>query len=363
MALLKVHSKRVIDNIVRLTEYLHSKDITWTLVTKLLSGNRKVLEALLHHEALTKLHSIGDSRLSNLKAIKDINPDLTTMYIKPSPPTQAEKVIRYADISFNTSEETLNALNDEAARQNKIHRVVIMLEMGELREGVIRDKIISFYQRIFDLSNIHIIGLGTNLGCMHGIEPTYDKMIQLSLYKLLLEEKFQRKLEIVSAGSSITLSLVKQNKIPSGVNHFRIGETAFFGVSLLDDYKRFRNLHTNAFEFQAEILELEKKKYLPDGNQSEAGIGVLADVKNLADDLSGESYRAIVDFGELDVDTENLKPKLNDVKFFGTTSDMTVFDLGSLKKHHKVGGRLHFIPNYMAVARLMGSKYIEKVIV
>ncbi len=358
MAILKVNTTKIVDNIIKLDKFLRKNDITWTLTTKITNGHKKVLEKIILNDSIKNLHSIGDARISNLRVIKEIRPDIKTVYLKPPAIKQVKNVIKYADISLNSSYHTINELNKEAKAVGKIHEIVVMIEMGELREGVIRENIVSFYQQIFELSNIKIIGLGTNLGCMYGVEPTYDKLIQLSLYKLLLEEKFERKIDLVSGGSSITLSLINQKKLPQGVNHLRIGETAFLGRELLEN-GQFLDLHTDAFEFEAEIVELEKKEYKPDGVISEVNIGHTQE----NDSESGETYRAIVDFGLIDVDYNNLTLKDEHVKFFGTTSDMTVYDLGASKYHYKVGNRICFTPNYMAIARLMNSKYITKEII
>lgn len=355
MANLKINTNKVIDNIVKLDKFLRKHDIKWTLTTKIANGHKKILEKMISDDSIKNLHSIGDARISNLKVIKEIRPDVKTVYLKPPAIKQVKNVIKYADISLNSSHQTINELNKEAKAQGKIHEIIVMIEMGELREGVIRDNIVSFYEQIFQLSNIKIIGLGTNLGCMYGVEPTYDKLIQLSLYKLLLEEKFERKIDLVSGGSSITLSLINQKKLPQGVNHLRIGETVFLGRELLEN-GQFLDLNTDAFEFEAEIVELEKKEYKPDGVISDVSIGHTQEF----DSESHETYRAIVDFGLIDVDYNNLVPKDDNVKFFGTTSDMTVYDLGDSKYHYKVGNRICFNPNYMAIARLMNSKYITK---
>ncbi|MCF8242251.1 MAG: alanine racemase [Melioribacteraceae bacterium] len=362
MATLTVHTDRLIDNISKLTNYLNENDIEFTLVTKLLSGHKPTLEKLMSNPVIKKLHSVGDSRISNLRTIKEINPSVVTMYIKPPAMVLVKKVIQYADISLNSSETVIQALDKEAKRQGKIHRVIVMIEMGELREGVVRDNVLSFYEKVFNLSNIQIIGLGTNLGCMYGIEPTYDKMIQLSLYKQLIDAKFGTNLELVSSGSSITLPLISKNKLPAGVNHFRIGETAFLGTSPYNN-KKFRNLSTTGFDFSAEILELEKKDRIPDGKIGEGNIGHTAEGGNFENVEDNESYRAIVDFGELDVDVNNITTKDKHVTFFGTTSDMTVYDLGQKKYKYKVGGQIHFTPNYMATARLMNSRYVSKKII
>jgi predicted amino acid racemase len=287
------------------------------------------------------------------------------MYIKPAAVKYTKSVVEYADISFNTSLTTIQALNEEARRKNKIHEIIIMLELGELREGILRENIINFYSIAFKLSNIKVIGLGTNLGCMYGVEPTYDKLIQLVLYKKLIEAKFNVELDLISGGSSITLPLIGKNKIPKEVNHFRIGEALFLGTSPFNN-KKFKNLSTDAFEFRANIVELEEKEVEPDGLISDGNVGHAAEIEN--SNFNRKSYKAVLDFGILDVDHNELTPKDKNIKFIGTTSDMTVYDLGSnltksQKLKYKVGKQISFIPSYMAVARLMSSKFIEKKVI
>ena len=356
MATLTINTKTICDNIVKLQNYLVKHNIQWTLVTKMLCGNEKALEKIIPSACIKNLHSVGDSRITNLRIIKEIKPDVVTMYIKPPALNQVKNVIKYADISLNSSFKTIEALNKEAGDKGKIHRVIVMIEMGELREGVLRDNIFSFYEKVFKLDNIEIIGLGTNLGCMYGIEPTYDKLIQLSLYKNLIESRFDHKLELVSGGSSITLPLVSKGKVPKEVNHFRIGEAALLGVSPLNG-KKYRNLSTNAINFKAEILELYKKERVPDGI---IGDGAIGEIANLNEEVSSESYRCLVDFGQLDVDSQNLYPKDEKVEFVGTTSDMTVYDLGEKNTKYHVHDQLHFRPNYMSIARIMNSRYMSK---
>lgn len=353
MAELTINLEKILENIYKISELLNKKNIKWSLITKMLNGRKDILSELLNHDLASNLYSIGDSRISNLILAKQINPSLKTMYIKPPPPYLAKKIVKYADVSLNTSLETISLLNRAAIDENKIHEVIIMIEMGELREGILRENILEFYKKVFELSNIHIIGIGTNLGCMYGIEPTYDKLIQLLLYKKIIELTFNKTLEIISAGSSITLPLITKNKIPDEINHFRIGESVFMGVTPLNN-KKFRNLSDTAFEFLGEIIEIEEKNNFPDGTISDGSIGIVSDSTTKEE----KSFRAIVDFGLIDVDIKDLIPKDKNIKFVGTTSDMTVYDLGNSVKKYSVGNKLKFSLNYMAAARLLNSSYI-----
>ncbi len=357
MAKLKIHTDRVINNIKKINDLMEKHDKQWTLVTKVLGGHKETLKKILNSEELLRTHSIGDSRVSSLKNIKKIRPDLVTLYLKPPGKSYIKNVVKYSDISLNTDYSTIKALNEESKRQKKKHRVMIMIEMGELREGVVRDKFLDFYEKVFKMSNINIIGLGTNLGCMYGIEPTFDKLIQLSLYKQLIESRFNKKLKLISGGSSITLPLLKKNKVPKAVNHMRIGEAVFLGTSPLTT-KKFSTLSTNAFEMYSHIVELEKKESRPDGVIGDGNVGH-AELSSDSEKLKNE-FKAVLDFGVVDVDVKTIKPKNKNVNFIGTTSDLTVYSLGKNSRNYKTGDYIKFNPSYMAVARLMNSKFIEK---
>src|SRR5690606_3595820 len=134
------------------------------------------------------------------------------------------------------------------------HKVIIMIEMGDLREGVMGDHLIAFYEKVFLLPNIQIIGIGTNLNCLNGILPNQDKLIQLVLYKQLIEAKFNRQIEWISGGTSVTLSLLLNHRIPSGINHFRIGEALFFGNDLFTG-NPFKMMKQDVLKLYTEIIE------------------------------------------------------------------------------------------------------------
>jgi predicted amino acid racemase len=362
MAELQINIAEIRNNIKKLNAYLKKNNIKWSLITKVFSGDREFLRQILTEDILKDIHSVGDSRLTSLKRLKELNEKLITIYIKPPAEAYVDDVVRYADISLNSSYKTIRALNEAARKQNKVHKVIIMVELGELREGVNREDLFEFYDKVFHLSHIEVVGLGSNLGCMYGVEPTYDKLLQLNLYKEVIELKHHTKLNLISGGSSITLPLVENNTIPKDVNHFRIGESVFFGTSPLNN-EQFMNLNTDTFNFFAQIIELEEKDIVPDGVIGDASIGHSAGFTEM--DIGKSTTKAILDFGLLDVDQEGLTADDEKIKFVGITSDMTVIDLGinkdeSGKQKYKVGDMICFDPNYISVARLLNSKFIDR---
>lgn len=354
MATIYIDTKKIIENITMLHKFLSSHNKQWSLVLKMLSGNEEILKRILATEIIDKLYCVADSRLYNLQIIKKLRPDIKTMYIQPPSIRSASKIVQYANISLNTSLPTIKALNEQARIRNIKHGVIVMIELGELREGILPEKIIDFYDQLFRLEHIDIVGMGTNLGCMYGIEPTREKLFKFSLYAEKVANFFGKKLPLVSGGSSITLPLLQKNLLPEAVNHFRIGEAAFLGVEALRG-KRFQKLHTDAFSFQAVITELEKKSNQPEGTicDGNVGEGKIAEKK-------GKHYRAILDFGAIDVDAKkHISPKESGIRFIGTTSDVSVFEIDP-DKNLQVGSSISFRLKYMGAVRLMNSRFIRK---
>lgn len=362
MAELIIQTEKIKNNIKYLSGFFAKHDIEWSLITKVFSGDKEFLKNVLTADVIAKINAVGDSRLTSLKNLKEVNPNMRTIYIKPPAKVYADDLVKYADISLNSSFSTINALNIAAKKAGKIHQIIIMIELGELREGVKRSDIMDFYETVFELPNIEVIGIGSNLGCMYGVEPSYDKLLQLTLYKELISAKFNKELKFISGGTSITLPLIELGTVPKEINHFRIGEAAFFGLSPLEN-KRFKDLSIDTFEFKANIIELEEKRIVPEGIINEANIGHTASYDD--HEVGDTSVKAILDFGMLDVDKEDLETADPDISFVGITSDMIVIDLGSNqtkdgKKKYEIGDQLTFKPNYMAVARLLNSKFIDK---
>lgn len=353
MAHIILDLKKLKSNFDYLNNVFKEKNIKWSVVSKLLCGNKEYLQELLNFD----IQQVCDSRISNLRTIKQINPDVETIYIKPPAQRVIKKVIEFADISMNTEFFTIKLLSEEAQRQNKIHKIIIMIELGELREGVMRNDLVEFYSNVFHLPNIEVIGIGTNLSCLYGVLPNHDKLIQLSLYKQLLEAKFNRKIDYVSGGTSVTIPLLFQNLLPEGINHFRVGESLFLGTDAYNNIP-LNEMQTDVFKLYSEIIELIEKPKIPMG---EMGTNMQGHTTTFDDNLSGTtSYRAIIDIGLLDVDESRITTSDKNITIVGGSSDMFVIDLHENPLNYKIGDLIEFTMDYMGALRILHSKYIEK---
>lgn len=304
MAYLEFDIEKLKINYNFLNDIFSENNIQWAIVTKVLCGNKQYLVEL----AKLGVKQICDSRLTNLKIIKQLDESIETIYIKPPSRRSAATVIKYVDISINTELSTIKTLSREAVKQNINHKIIIMIEMGELREGVMRSEFINFYEKVFKLPNIEVVGIGANFSCLYGVLPNQDKLIQLSLYEQLIEAIFNKEIPYISGGSSVVIPLLLKGILPSRINHFRVGET---------------------FEFKDS-------------------------------DIGKNTCRAILGLGLLDVDEKHIWATDKNIEFIGASSDMIVIDIKDNPKNCKVGDILEFTMDYMGLLRLMNSKYIDK---
>ncbi|TVQ13569.1 MAG: alanine/ornithine racemase family PLP-dependent enzyme [Bacteroidetes bacterium] len=353
MAEITISSKKLRHNFEFLKKFFSDNNIEWGIVSKLLCGNEIFLKELIHMGAM----ELMDSRISNLKKIKKINPEVNTVYIKPPPRKSLRSVITYADVSFNSDLETLRLISKEAGRQGKVHRVIIMIEMGDLREGVLGENLVGFYEKVFELPNIEVVGFGTNFNCMYGVMPSNDKMVQLSLYKQIIELKFNRKIKWISGGSSVAIPMIQKKQLTRGINHFRVGETLYFGNNLVTG-KTIKGMKDDVITLYAEIIELLEKPIVPEGELAENPSGEMFEIN--PDDYGKTSWRALLDIGLLDISPDFLIPTDKNMEIAGASSDIVVIDLGRNPKKYKVGDYVKFKLKYMGALALFNSDYINK---
>jgi predicted amino acid racemase len=342
-------------NLLVVRKWMKARSASWTVVTKVLCGHSETLKAL----QIMGVRSIGDSRLENIRAVERIIPDLESWYLRVPDLSSIGEVVSLADVSLNSEIEVIEALNDEARRQDKIHRIIIMIELGDLREGILPGTLMKFYQNVFELPNIDVLGIGANLGCLMGAVPNVDQFMQLILYRELLELKFQQKLIMISGGSTAALPLMLEGKLPRAINHFRIGEAIFLGTDLIGG-GTLEKLRDDVVLLEGEIAEIKEKGLVPMGET----IAMQPFEQESDDDFAPgqRGFRALISVGQLDTDVSGLTPLNPDHKIAGASSDIMVINLGDNPEGLKIGDSIKFKVNYSALLRLMSGRYLDKVV-
>lgn len=315
-------------------------------VTKLLCGAPAVGEAML----AAGITTLADSRLENLRQL----PSAERALLRLPSPSQAEAVVRYADWSLNSEFATLQALSQAAMAAGKQHKALLMVDVGDLREGLWPDQVIPLVRQAVGLPGLHIGGIGTNLTCYGGVIPDANNLGVL--VELANELRRQGLIEcaIVSGGNSSTLDLLQQGKIPRGINNLRLGESIILGRETVAR-RAIPGLFTDAITLQAAAIEVKEKPSLPVGTVGQNAFGntpVFSDC--------GMQRRVILAVGRQDINPEGLMPLEPGVTVLGASSDHLLLDTSTYSAEIKVGQVFSFSLDYGALLAACTSPYVKK---
>ncbi len=345
---LEINLSKIAHNTRRLVELFGSRGISVTGVTKCMLGEPRVARAMVGAGAAT----IGDSRIENIRRMRRSGVEAVFVLIRSPLPSQVEEVVRYADISMNSEAQVLRRLSEAAVRQGTLHRVILMVELGDLREGIPLEELDATVETALRLPGIALAGIGTNLGCIGGVAPTAEKMAQLSALAERLERSCGCRLEIVSGGNSANFNWFRDHEETGRINNLRIGEMIFLGHETLG-YAPVEGLFTDCVTLVAEVIEFKVKDSVPAGQIASNAFGQVPRFRD-----RGAIPRAILGLGRQDVAVCGLTP-LAEVEILGSSSDHIVVDAKELPL--AVGDELRFRPDYGALLSAMTSPYVAKV--
>lgn len=337
------------DNIRFLNNFfdLQSWPITWVPVSKSICAYPDIIKILLDEG----ISEIADSRIKNLKAIKSISKNCRTLLLRLPGFHEIKDVIQYADTSLISEIKTLEKLQDEAKLVGIKHRVILMIELGDLREGALPKDIIEIGRFILKQDHIDWCGIGTNLTCYGGVLPTKEKMTSLLKIKDSILVELGHNLSVISGGNSSTLSLMFKGDMPEGITQLRLGEALFLGRETTLG-TCITGMHSDIFTIEAEVIEVKTKHSIPEGEIGADAFGKKPIFKDV-----GLHSRAIVAIGRQDIPIEGLIPIDENIQILGGSSDHMILDVQSSQV--KVGDILKFNINYPALLQAMTSPYIE----
>lgn len=342
--------QKIEHNARTITRLCRQHDITVTGVTKVTCGLPEVARAMLRGGVT----SIGESRLPNIRRLQAGGVHTSYMLLRLPPLSEVEAVVTAVDISLNSEVSVIAALAEAAQQHGKVHDIIVMVDLGDLREGVWPDDLVPFVHNVIRLPGIRIVGLGTNLSCYGGVVPSADNMQQLVDCADQIERTFNLELSCISGGSSSSLPLIAAGKMPRRINHVRIGEAILLGRETIHR-TAWPDTFQDAFYLYAEVIEEKQKPSIPVGTIGEDAFGrtpVFID--------RGERERAILNIGREDVDVDGLRPLDTHLAILGASSDHLIVDVTEARKPLRIGDSLAFSLNYSALLAAMTSPYVEK---
>ena len=333
-----------------ITELCAGHGIAVTGVTKGTCGSPEVARAMLAGGCT----AIGESRLENVRRLRAGGIDTTFMLMRGPPLSRVDEVVAETRLSLNTELSVIVALAEAARRRRLVHDIIVMVDLGDLREGVWPDDLVPLIRDIVGLEGIRIAGLGTSLTCFGGVIPTRENMGRLVELAEEVENTFNIVLDYISGGSSSALPLIAAGEMPDRINHLRIGEAILLGVETA--YRTpWPGTSQDAFTLYAEVIELKTKPSVPIGRVTEDAFGR----KPVFEDR-GLIDRAILNVGREDVDVVGIRPVDPALRVLGATSGALVVDVSAAKGSIRVGDLVPFSLNYAALLEAMDSEYVEK---
>lgn len=318
-------------------------------VTKATGGLPLVARAMLRGGAV----GLGESRIDNVQRLRRGGISCPIMMLRIPSVTEAHDVVRLCEVSLNSERAVLRALSDAAEAAGRVHDVVIMLEMGDRREGVTAEELLPLCELALKLPGLRLAGLGANFMCASGVLPTMPKLEALCARVEEVEARFGIQLDVVSGGNSANLPLMGTGRMPVRINQLRIGAAILRGENSFTG-KTLPWLRGDAFTLEAELVEIKTKHSLPEG---ETGRDAFGNVQSFVD--RGERVRGIVNLGRVDMLPEGLVAHDADVEITTASSDHLIVDLTAAKRF-AVGDAIRFDMDYGALAQAFLSPYVEK---
>ncbi len=285
---------------------------------------------------------LGTSRLEQVAKCRAAGVPGPWLLIRIPGLSELPDVVALCDTSLQSEWATLLALEEECLRQNRTHRVIVMTDLGDLREGFWdKDELVDVCRRVEqDLPHVHLAGIGVNLSCYGSTKPTPDKMNELVALAHRVEARIGRSLEVVSGGATSSFTLVHWGTMPAGINHLRIGEGILLGKDLQVDWgiRDMDYLRMDTFTLRAEVVEVKDKPTYPIG---ELAIDAFGRKPTYVD--RGVRRRALLALGRADVgDLESLLPREPGLTVIGGSSDHCIVDVEDCPRRLQVGDIVEF---------------------
>lgn len=347
---IRINRTKILHNTRHVVEECHSRGIEVAGVTKLFCGHPEIAAVFVSGG----VDLLADSRISNLRRLASFN--LPKMLLRTPMISQASEIVQWSDMALVSEPSTVGALSRESCLLKKTYGIILMIDLGDLREGIYHeDEIHKAVEAVLSFPFIHLKGIGTNLTCFGGVIPTKQHMETLIDIKEKIERQHQISIETISGGNGSTLSLFAENLLPNGINQLRLGSSLTMGIGLNDD--PIAGLELDAFTIVAEITEVREKPSMPRGE-----IGLDAFGRKPAFKDRGLRLRALCALGRQDVQPDHLQPMTPGIEMLGASSDHLILDITEAEETIKVGDCISFLPTYGGVLSAMNASDVEKVI-
>lgn len=347
---IEVDLGKIRQNTQTVVRRLKSRGINVTGVTKGVCGNPDIARAMLDGGAV----GLADARLNNVKKLRNEGITSSVTLIRTPMLSQADEVVQFCEASYNTEMVVIAALAEAAARKDKVHDVILMVEMGDLREGIMPKDLAAIAHQVVKMPGVVLKGIGANFACLNGIAPDAAKIAAFSALATEIEAVCDPFFETVSGGNSANLPMALAGQSTGRINNLRLGEAILLGVDPVSG-DQIGGMYTDAFTLVAEVIETDTKPSHPAVNFSDPALAGFRLVAN-----GGGNTRLILALGHQDTDILGLSMPAGH-RLIGATSDHLV--IGNPLPTARVGSQIRFQINYSALMHAMAAPDIDTTLI
>lgn len=351
-----IDQKKLEDNLSYLTYYCQEKGIQVAAVTKVINAYPGIVSI---YDGIEAIKYLADSRIENIENYP-VNSKKETLLLRTPMLSEADRVVKSADISLNSEIKTVRKLNEQGQIQSKIHKIILMIDFGDLREGIFEEReFFEYLSEIKDMPHIELYGLGTNLTCYGAIIPTYEILGKLVSYKQKVKALYDIDVPILSGGNSSSLYLLDSDNttLDPDINMLRIGEAFVLGVETAFA-EPIPHMHQDVFTLYGEIVEYRDKPSYPIGEVGQNAFGE----KPYFED-KGTMRRGIIALGKQDVNHSAIVPVDSRLEIIGSSSDHMIIDFTLASEDYELGSEVAFQLEYGSLLSVFTSKYVNKYII
>jgi predicted amino acid racemase len=300
------------------------------------------------------IKDLADSRMQNIIKLRKEFPHTQLLLLRLPMRDEIPDIVEHCDKVLVSEISTIRLLEEECKRQKKTIGLILMLDLGDLREGIWPDTLEHHTNLLKSLEHSYLAGTGVNLACYGGVIPTSEKMQDLIRYHRWIEKTIGKDLDIISGGNSASLPLLLDKSMPGEINMLRVGEAILLGRNVIDR-SAWPGTRQDTFTFEAEIVELIDKPSVPQGKIGQDAFGRTPEYEDI-----GIHHRAILAAGRQDVSPDDLIP-CGDYRVLGGSSDHIIIDVENIRGKIQVGNTLEFHLTYGGLLAASTSPYVRKI--
>ena len=323
MAYIRVNPLTLQANLECVQQRCHETGANFMLVFKEAALRPELLHTLLAGQSHTRL---GLCHYPHSQLPLSILAEKHLLYMISN--RQMAQAVHHYEVMYQTQGVALQRLAEEAKRQRRRIKIVLMVESGDGREGVPAESLLEQAKIVESCSPfLELIGIAANYACISTAPPSIASIERLIRLKQDLEHSLSRPLPHLSLGGSDILELAASNPLPPGVTEIRCGTAVYLGVYPLTGHP-VPGTSQSAVLLYSQVLECFNKN------------GRLC---------------VVFDFGNNEASPEDVRPPLPQMHCLGASSGYTIYDITECPELSIVGAEHPFVLNSRSLGRIFSA--------